>query len=125
MPRPGGTTEAPPSLDAVPYAEVEPAVVMARIARGEEVFLLDVRERDEVAAWSYPIGVNIPMGELGDRLDEIPRDATVVVACHVGGRSAAVAQALSDAGWSAENLTGGAVAWAAVDEQARPGPSGT
>ena len=46
----------------MPYAEVEPAVVKARLARGEEVFLLDVREPDEVAAWAYPVGVNIPMG---------------------------------------------------------------
>ena len=36
-----------------------------------------------------------------------------MVACHVGGRSATAAKALSDAGWTAENLTGGAVAWAA------------
>jgi rhodanese-related sulfurtransferase len=101
----------------VSYAEVEPAVVKARLARGEDVFLLDVREPDEVAAWAYPVGVNIPMGQLGDRLDEIPRDVTVVVACHVGGRSAAVAQALSDAGWNAENLTGGAVAWEAEERE--------
>ena len=97
----------------MPYAEVEPDEVKARIARGEDVFLLDVREPDEVEAWAYPIGVNIPLGQLGDRLDEIPRDVTIVVACHLGGRSATAAKALSDAGWSAENLTGGAVAWAA------------
>src|SRR6516164_10190244 len=72
-----------PSLDPVPYADVEPAVVKARLARGEDVFLLDVREPDEVAAWAYPVGVNIPMGELGARLDEIPQGVTVVVACHV------------------------------------------
>jgi rhodanese-related sulfurtransferase len=97
----------------VPYAEVEPAEVKARIARGEDVFLLDVREPDEVEAWAYPIGVNIPLGQLGERLDELPKDVTVVVACHVGGRSAAAALALSEAGWTAENLTGGAVAWVA------------
>ena len=91
----------------------------ARIARGEDVFLLDVREPDEVEAWAYPIGVNIPLGQLGDRLDELPRDVTVVVACHVGGRSATAAQALSDAGWTAENLTGGAVAWAAGEPTRR------
>jgi rhodanese-related sulfurtransferase len=89
----------------VPYAEVEPTVVKARLARGEEVFLLDVREPDEVAAWAYPIGVNIPMGELSQRLDEIPKDVTVVVA------------------WNAENLTGGAVAWVAVPDDDR-GPRG-
>lgn len=102
----------------MPYVEVEPAEVKDRIARGEEVFLLDVREPDEVEAWAYPIGVNIPLGQLGDRLDEVPRDVTIVVACHVGGRSAVAAKALSDAGWNAENLTGGAVAWASGDAEA-------
>ncbi|HXN62243.1 MAG TPA: rhodanese-like domain-containing protein [Acidimicrobiales bacterium] len=97
----------------MPYREVEPDEVKARIARGEEVFLLDVREPDEVEAWAYPIGVNIPLGQLGERMDEVPRDVTVVVACHMGGRSARAAEALSEAGWTAENLAGGAVAWAA------------
>ena len=36
------------------YAEVEPDEVEAHLAHGEDVFLLDVREPDEVAAWSYP-----------------------------------------------------------------------
>jgi adenylyltransferase/sulfurtransferase len=99
----------------LPYGEVDPAEVKARLAHGEDVFLLDVREPDEVEAWSYPIGVNIPLGQLGDRLDEVPRDVTIVVACRSGQRSAAAAQALSDAGWTADNLTGGAIAWAAGD----------
>jgi rhodanese-related sulfurtransferase len=55
------------------------------------------------------------MGELGERLDEVPADRTIVVACHMGHRSAAAAKALSDAGWTAENLTGGAVAWVEGD----------
>ncbi len=98
----------------MPYAEVEPSEVKARLARGEDVFLLDVREPSEVAEWAYPVGVNIPLGQLGERLGELPpRDVTIVVACHVGGRSAVAAQALSEAGWNAENLTGGAVAWVA------------
>ena len=103
----------------MPYAEVEPSEVMDRIARGEEVFLVDVREPDEVAEWAYPIGINIPLGQLGEHLDELPRGGTIVVACHLGGRSAAAAQALSEAGWSAENLTGGAVAWAEHSAQGR------
>ena len=97
----------------MPYAEVEPDEVKARLARGEDVFLLDVREADEVAEWAYPVYVHIPLGDLGDRLDELPRDRTIVVACHSGRRSAMAASALSDAGWTAENLTGGAVAWTA------------
>jgi rhodanese-related sulfurtransferase len=100
----------------VPYAEVEPDEVKARLARGEDVYLLDVREPDEVQEWAYPVFVNIPLGQLGERLDELPRDQTIVVACHSGRRSATAASALSDAGWTAENVTGGAVAWASSDE---------
>ncbi len=41
----------------------------------------------------------------------------------MGGRSATAAQALSEAGWTAENLTGGAVAWAAGEADARGAPA--
>jgi rhodanese-related sulfurtransferase len=99
------------------YTEVEPDEIRARLARGEEVFLLDVREPAEVAEWAYPIGVNIPLGQLGDRLGELPEDVTIVVACHVGGRSAVAAEALSQAGWTTENLAGGALAWAATEAE--------
>jgi len=95
----------------VPYSEVAPDEIRARLARGEDVFLLDVREDDEVAEWAYPIGVHIPLGQLGDRLSELPAGRTITVACRSGGRSATAANALSEAGWTAENLTGGALAW--------------
>jgi rhodanese-related sulfurtransferase len=101
----------------MPYTEVEPDEIRARLARGENVFLLDVREPSEVEEWAYPVGVNIPLGQLGDRLDELPAETTIVVACHAGGRSAAAATALSEAGYTAENLTGGALAWAATEPE--------
>jgi rhodanese-related sulfurtransferase len=107
-------------VDAVPYTEVQPDEIRARLARGEQVFLLDVREPDEVAEWAYPIGINIPLGQVGERLAELPTDRTIVVACHAGGRSAAAANALSEAGFTAENLTGGALAWAATEPEASP-----
>jgi rhodanese-related sulfurtransferase len=101
----------------MPYSEVAPDEIRARLSRGEDVFLLDVREPDEVEEWAYPIGVNIPLGQLSDRVGEIPRDVTVVVACHAGFRSAQAANALSEVGWTAENLTGGAIAWAATEPE--------
>jgi rhodanese-related sulfurtransferase len=102
----------------MPYTEVAPDEIRARMSRGEDVFLLDVREPDEVAEWAYPIGVNIPLGQLGQRLGELPEGTTIVVACHAGSRSAAAATALSEAGWTTENLTGGALAWAASEPEA-------
>jgi rhodanese-related sulfurtransferase len=101
----------------MPYAEVSPDEVRARLSRGEDVFLLDVREPDEVAEWAYPIGVNIPLGQLSGRIGELPEGTTIVVGCAAGVRSAKAATALSEAGWTAENLTGGATAWAATEPE--------
>jgi rhodanese-related sulfurtransferase len=95
--------------------EIQPHEVRDRRRAGEDIFLLDVREREEVAHWAYPDAVNIPLGELGDRVREVPTDRVVVVACHTGGRSAAATEALVRAGFSAQNLAGGAVAWAASE----------
>jgi rhodanese-related sulfurtransferase len=99
----------------VDFADVSSEEVRARVARGEDVYLLDVREPDEVAEWAYPFGVNIPMSQLGERLEELPQDRTIVVACAAGNRSQTVAAALSERGWAAENLTGGAAAWVASE----------
>jgi adenylyltransferase/sulfurtransferase len=101
----------------MPYSEVAPDEIRARLSRGDEVFLLDVREPSEVEEWAYPIGVNIPLGQLGDRVGELPPDKTIVVACHAGVRSARAGTALSEAGWTVENLTGGAIAWAATEPE--------
>jgi rhodanese-related sulfurtransferase len=106
------------TLVTMSYAEVAPDEIRARLSRGEEVFLLDVREPDEVEEWAYPIGINIPLGELGSRVDELPQGTTIVVACAAGARSAKAAIALSQAGWDAENLTGGAIAWVATEPEA-------
>jgi rhodanese-related sulfurtransferase len=91
--------------------EVAAEELRARLDAGEDIFLLDVREPDEVAEWAFPGAVNIPLGTLGERTDEVPSDRPVVVICHAGVRSAAAAKALNGGGWPAENLTGGVVAW--------------
>jgi rhodanese-related sulfurtransferase len=102
----------------VTIASIEPEEVRQRRADGETVFLLDVREPDEVEAWAYPDAMTIPMGEIPDRLAELPRNETIVVACHLGGRSAQVTEFLNANGFTAVNLTGGAVRWAATEDNA-------
>jgi rhodanese-related sulfurtransferase len=95
--------------------EIEPDELRTRLAAGEDIFFLDVREPDEVAQWAFPGAVNIPLGQLGERSGEIPTDRPIVVACHSGMRSASATEALNNAGWNAQNLAGGAVAWIATD----------
>jgi hydroxyacylglutathione hydrolase len=83
----------------------------ARIARGE-VLVLDVRDRSELIAGSVPGALNIPLGEVMNRLSEIPRDKPIVLHCQGGGRSAIALSILQKDGVAnGENLTGGFTAW--------------
>jgi rhodanese-related sulfurtransferase len=97
--------------------EIEVRELRQRRREGEDVYLLDVREPDEVAEWAFPGAVNIPLGKLGSRTGELPQDRRIVVVCHAGIRSAVAAEALSRAGWPAESLTGGALAWIAAERE--------
>jgi rhodanese-related sulfurtransferase len=80
--------------------------------------LLDVREAMEVELAALPDSLHIPMAELPRQLDQIPRDATIVVMCHHGVRSAMAADFLERNGFSRVfNLDGGIDAWScSVDE---------
>lgn len=73
--------------------------------------LLDVREDDEWAQGHAPHALSLPMSRLRAGYESLPKDRQIVCICHVGARSAAVAEALRGAGWDAVNLTGGMVAW--------------
>ncbi|HLW45267.1 MAG TPA: rhodanese-like domain-containing protein [Acidimicrobiales bacterium] len=91
--------------------DIAPEELRARLDGGERVFVLDVRELEEVAEWAFPGAHHIPLGDLGERTGELPLDAPIVVVCHAGVRSAVAAEALTRAGWPAANLAGGVEAW--------------
>ena len=75
--------------------------------------LLDVREDHEWQAGHAPEATHLPMSRIGAEVGQLPTDRLIVCVCHVGARSAAVAEALTNAGFSAANLVGGMDAWAA------------
>lgn len=89
------------------------SITVADLAAREGTPLIDVRERDEFASGHVPGAVNIPMSEIGDRLDELPSEAFDVI-CQVGGRSARVVQALESRGYDATNVEGGTGEWIAA-----------
>ncbi len=102
------------------------ATEAAALLDGEEAVLLDVREQHEWDAGHAPQARHLAMSELAGRISEIPTDGKVICVCHVGGRSAAVSEALNRAGFDSLNLTGGMVAWEAaglpvVDDVGGPG----
>ncbi|SDZ31945.1 rhodanese-like domain-containing protein [Herbiconiux ginsengi] len=73
--------------------------------------VIDVREADEYAGGHVPGGVNIPLSQLADRLDAVPRHSTVFVICQSGGRSARATDFLTGQGIDAINVEGGTGAW--------------
>ncbi|WP_246222498.1 rhodanese-like domain-containing protein [Phytoactinopolyspora limicola] len=73
--------------------------------------LLDVREPGEWHAGHAPQAVHIPLGELIDRVDDVPDGDPVYVVCKVGGRSAHAAAWLNSIGRSAVNVSGGMESW--------------
>jgi len=67
---------------------------------GEDFLLLDVREPDEIQRYgTLPNYMNIPVGEIEQRMREIPRDEPIVVACERGGRAGRAATAMEKAGF--------------------------
>jgi adenylyltransferase/sulfurtransferase len=79
--------------------------------RSLEGTLLDVREGWEVELVSLPGAVHIPLGELGERWGELPREH-ITVYCHHGIRSAQARDILLAHGFDATHLEGGIDAWA-------------
>lgn len=90
-----------------------PEIDVATLAtlREQGVPLIDVREVHEYAAARVPGAVHIPMGDVVERIDEVPRDDTVYVICASGGRSARVVAHLRAGGIDAVNVAGGTVGW--------------
>jgi adenylyltransferase/sulfurtransferase len=85
----------------------------ARLDRREPVTLLDVREDWERQLARLENSLHIPIDEIEIRVEELDPDEELVVYCHQGVRSAAVAEYLRQRGFrSVQNLAGGLDDWA-------------
>ena len=83
-----------------------------KIDAKEEFFLLDVREPNEYQIGKIPGSTLIPLGEVPQRVNEIPRDREIIVHCKMGGRSAKAAAFLRQQGYTnVKNLKGGILDW--------------
>ncbi|HET6815796.1 MAG TPA: rhodanese-like domain-containing protein [Mycobacteriales bacterium] len=83
----------------------------ARLVEEGSGVLLDVREQHEWIAVRADNALHIPMGELSTSTHRLPGRGTIACICHVGARSAVVAEALAGAGYDAVNVAGGMDAW--------------
>jgi rhodanese-related sulfurtransferase len=70
-------------------------------------FILDVRDPAELSVENVPEAVNIPLGQLRKRLDELPRDREIHVICRSGQRAYYATRILLQNGFNAKNVSGG------------------
>ena len=85
------------------------------------VFVLDVRESEELDFGTIPTHHWVPMGEVEERLNEIPEDKKIVVYCRSGGRSSQVVLLLEEKGYKdVWNLSGGILEWGEIDSSITP-----
>ncbi|MCB9679668.1 MAG: rhodanese-like domain-containing protein [Alphaproteobacteria bacterium] len=78
--------------------------------------LVDVRTPEEFAEGHVPSAKNIPLDQLGKRLDELEpyREQEVYLVCRSGARSARAASLLGQNGIPTVNVAGGTLAWQAA-----------
>jgi adenylyltransferase/sulfurtransferase len=91
--------------------EIAPRELKSRLDRGDDLFILDVREPHEYQICNLR-GHLIPLGELSRRVNELDSSREIVAHCRSGKRSAEAVEFLRSAGFrKVLNLKGGILAW--------------
>ena len=84
--------------------------------------ILDVREPFELAVENVDDAINIPLGQLRSRLNELPRDKTIQVVCRSGQRAYYATRMLLQNGFDARNVSGGMLSRAHTSFFLQEGP---
>ncbi|MBN8193127.1 rhodanese-like domain-containing protein [Bacillus sp. NTK074B] len=82
-----------------------------RLSAGEKLEIIDVREAAEVQNGKIPTSVNIPLGLLEFRMNELDKKKEYIVVCQSGGRSSQAVKFLDYQGYNVTNMNGGMLAW--------------
>lgn len=92
-------------------AAINTTEAKARLDGAEPPYLLDVREPSEFKDGHIPGARLVPLGDLADRLRDLPADREILVVCRSGNRSGRATKQLTKAGLRAVNLRGGMIGW--------------
>jgi adenylyltransferase/sulfurtransferase len=103
----------PPVAATASGGEMTVEELKKRLDRGEKVFILDVRNPEEIQICRIPGSTVIPLPSLPQRVGELDRGREMVVHCKSGMRSQKAIQFLREQGFTKlVNLKGGILAWA-------------
>ena len=77
----------------------------------KDVSIIDVRETEEVKAGKIPGAVNIPLGLIEFRLQDIDKSKEHIMVCRSGSRSGMATNILENHGFNVINMDGGMLDW--------------
>lgn len=92
--------------------EISAMELQTLLAQDDAPLLIDVREAYEWRLVRIPFARHIPMNEVPDQVESLPRDRAIIVLCAHGSRSYSVAAWLIEQGLAASSLSGGITQWA-------------
>jgi adenylyltransferase/sulfurtransferase len=101
-------------MEPMSITEVSPEQLKARLDRGDDVVIVDLRQAREYHAGHIPSAVSLFIEEIPMRLNELPTDVDIVLQCWHGHTSLDVAAYLIQQGWRAgriASLSGGMAGW--------------
>ncbi|ART77692.1 rhodanese-like domain-containing protein [Sutcliffiella horikoshii] len=82
-----------------------------KLDAGEELYLVDVREDEEIEMGKIKQAEHIRMGDIPENLDKLDKDKEYIVICRSGRRSENVCHYLQDQGYKVRNMVGGMLEW--------------
>jgi adenylyltransferase/sulfurtransferase len=111
------------AADAAAGSTISAKDLAGMMERGENIYVVDVREPNEYEIVSIPGTTLIPKGEFlsGEALAKLPQDKRLVLHCKSGARSAECLAIVKDAGFSdAVHVGGGVLAWVSQIDPSLP-----
>lgn len=84
----------------------------ADLLAAKDAVVVDVRQHEEWQTGHIHDAIHVPLSQLSNRRQQLPRGKTIVTVCRSGHRSALAARKLTRAGHDVLNLSGGLNAWA-------------
>lgn len=80
---------------------------MLNMVEEGKAVLIDIRTKEEFEAWNMGFTKNIPLNELPNRLNELPKDKLIITACPHNDRSNMARMYLTMQGYNAKYLSDG------------------